>query len=176
MKVKYLILSSLIALTACSEEHVDLQSWMQETRLAARSKIRPVEPPQPLERVTYTAPTLAGPHAFSPDKMRSASQSANAPDLARPKELLENYGLEKLRFVGSIGPNHQLTGLIAIADGPNSHVYTVKPGNRMGQNYGEIQKITADGIELLETIEDTQNNGSWIKRTTFISVDGPSEQ
>lgn len=179
MKVKILILSLIATLTACSGEHEDLQSWMQETRLTARSKIRPVEAPKPLDVVSYSTPSIKGPHAFSPKKMRSASQSTNAPDLSRPKELLENYSLEKLKFVGSIGASNNLVGLISIIDGSGEaagrHVYTVKPGNYMGQNYGEIKKITSDGIELVEIVEDTQNNGNWITRTTFISIDGPSE-
>lgn len=177
MKTKLLILSSLIAVAACSEEHGDLQTWMQETRNAAKSKVRPVEPPKPLERVEYFAPQLEGPHAFSPNKMRSAAQATNAPDMNRPKELLENYSLENIKFVGFIGENNGLSALIEVGDKEanhsGKHIYTVRPGNYLGQNYGKISKITSDGIELVEVTEDTQ--GNWINRTMLITVDGPTE-
>lgn len=164
MKVKLLVLSSLIALSACSEEHGDLQSWMKQQRDSAKSKVRPAEKPAPMERVVYITPQLSGPHAFSSSKMRSAAQNANAPDMNRAKELLENYSLENLKFVGSIGTPNNLSGLVEV----DGHIYTVRIGNHIGQNYGRISKITADGLEIIEVVEDT--DGSWINRPTTLSA------
>ncbi|XXQ68794.1 pilus assembly protein PilP [Neisseriaceae bacterium B1] len=164
MKVKLLALSSLIALSACSEEHSDLQSWMQEQRNSAKSQIKPAEKPVPMEHVVYVTPQLSSPHAFSSSKMRSAAQNANAPDMSRAKELLENYSLENLKFVGSIGTPNNRSGLVEV----DGHIYTVRVGNHIGQNYGRISKITADGLEIIEVVEDT--DGRWVNRPTTLSA------
>lgn len=163
MKVKILILSSLIALTACSGEHDDLQSWMTQQRNEAKTRIHPVSKPAPLEPVTYVAPQLFGSHAFNSARMRSASQNANAPDLNRARELLENYSLENLNFVGSIGSSQNLSALIEV----DGHVYTVKPGNYVGQNHGRISKITPDTLEIIEVVEDA--DGNWVNRPATLS-------
>lgn len=164
MKVKILLLSSLIALTACSGEYSNLDTWMQEQRQEAKTKIKPVQLPAPLERAPYFAPPSKGVHAFNVSKMRSAAQNANMPDMNRPKELLENYSLENVKFVGSIGSSQNLAGLVEV----DEHVYTVRVGNYIGQNYGKISKITTDGIELIEVVEDAE--GNWIHRPAALSL------
>lgn len=160
MKVKLLLISSLIALSACSEEHGDLQSWMSNTRKAAKSKIKPAEKPAPVERVTYFAPPESGPHAFDVQRLKAAYPNGSVPDLNRSKEILENFSLENLEYVGSIGTNEKLSAMIS-ADG---HVYTVRVGNRLGQNFGRIVSITPDLIKIVETVEDT--SGKWTDRET----------
>ncbi|MBR6877210.1 MAG: pilus assembly protein PilP [Neisseriaceae bacterium] len=165
MKVKFLLLSSLIALSACSGEHGDLQDWMREQRDDAKTKITPVEPPAPLEHTAYFAPPSVGTHAFDIAKMRSATQNANMPDMDRPKEILENYSLENIKFKGSIGTKQKMAGLVEV----DGHTYTVRPGNYLGQNYGRISKITADGIELIEVVEDAE--GNWINRPATLSAE-----
>lgn len=163
MKLKLLMLSSLIALTACSNEHDDLQSWMKEQRNQAKSKVKPVEKPAPMERQPYFEPNFSGPHAFSKSKMRSASASANAPDINRTKEFLEQYSLENLKFVGAIGTKNNMSGLIDV----QGHIYTVKPGHYLGQNYGKITRITSDGIDIIEVVEDA--DGNWVNRPVTLT-------
>ncbi|MDO4434175.1 MAG: pilus assembly protein PilP [Alysiella sp.] len=153
MKQKILILSSLFILAACTEDS-NLQEWMQAEQLEAKKKVRPVQQPESIEAVTYYAPQFSGPHAFNIAKLKAAFQNSNAPDMNRAKELLENYSLENLKFVGTIGSGSNLSALIEV----EGHVYTVKPGNHLGQNYGKISKITTDKIEIIEVVEDAQGN------------------
>lgn len=170
MKVKLLLISSLIALSACSEEHGDLQSWMSNTRKAAKSKIKPAEKPAPVERVTYFAPPTSGPNAFDVQRLKAAYPNGNVPDLNRTKEILENFSLENLKYVGSIGANGKLSAMIN-ADG---RVYTVRVGNRLGQNFGRVVAITPDLIKIVETVEDT--SGKWIDRETeLLKADAEAE-
>ncbi|MCG6504941.1 MAG: pilin assembly protein [Neisseria sp.] len=157
MKVR-LLLASLFILSACSGEHDDLNSWMQQTRQEAKSKIRPPEPVAPVERVTYFPPQFSGPNAYSVQRMKAAYQNSNAPDLNRPKELLENYSLENLKYVGSIGTARSLSALIEV----DGHVYTVTPGKHLGQNFGRVSRITPDKIDIVEVVEDTF--GNWVNR------------
>lgn len=172
MKAKLFLMSALV-LAGCSEQYGDLQSWMQETRNEAKSKIRPAEPPAPIEPVTYFPPQTSGPNAFNAQRLKAAFQNNNAPDLQRNKELLENYSLENLRYVGSIGSGNNLSALIEVEVNGEPHVYTVKQGNHLGQNFGRIAKITPDKIDIIETVEDTY--GNWVNRPTELLPSASTE-
>ena len=105
-------------------------------------------------------------------RMKAAFQNGSAPNLNRTKELLENYSLENLRYVGSIGSKNALSALIEVEVNGQPHVYTVRPGNYLGQNFGRITKITADRIGIVETVEDTF--GNWVNRDAelTLTIDG----
>lgn len=162
-------------LTACLDfsEQDDLQQFMTESRQKAQSK--PPEVFTPAVRPQYIDPPDINPHAFSILRMRpeeaemvdetgNRKTGLNAPNLNRPKEVLEGYDLENLRFVGTIGSSgSSLSGLVE-ADG---HVYTVRVGNYMGKNYGRVVKITADEITLVEKFEDANNN--WTDKQTKLA-------
>ena len=55
----------------------------------------------------------------------------------------------------------------------NGHVYTVYPGNYIGQNYGKIQSITDDLIVLTELVEDS--SGNWIYRKAELPLSNNAE-
>ena len=169
MKAKFLLLSSLVLLGACSEEGGDITEWMNAQRAEAKMKVRPVEEPAKIEPVTYLAPEVNGPNAFSSERMRAAYQNAQIPDLNRPKELLENYSLENLKYVGSIGAPKALSAMIEV----EGHVYKVNVGNHLGQNFGRITQITPDAIKIVEIVEDVF--GNWSNRRTEILLDGTAD-
>ena len=167
MKVKLVLMSALV-LTGCSEKYGDLQAWMSQARADAKAKVRSIEPPALLEPVTYFAPQQSGPNAYSMQRMKAAFQNGNAPNLNRTKELLENYSLENLRYVGSIGTVSALSALIEVEVNGQKHVYTVRSGNHLGQNFGRITKITTDKIEIVETVEDS--SGNWVDRDAELTL------
>ena len=161
MKVKLFLMSALV-LAGCSEQYGDLQEWMSQARAEAKTKVSPVEPLAPIEPVTYFAPQITGPNAFNMQRMKAAFQNGNAPDLNRSKELLENYSLENLNYVGSIGAGKALSAMIEV----EGHVYTVNVGNHVGQNFGRIVRITPDVIKVVEVVEDA--SGNWTNREAEI--------
>ena len=162
MKAKLLLLSSIILLSACSEESGNVQEWMNQKKAEAKTKVRPVEEPAKLEPVAYFPPEFSGPNAFSTARLRAAYQNSQIPDLNRPKELLENYSLENLNYVGSIGAGTALSAMIEV----EGHVYTVNVGNHVGQNFGRIVRITPDVIKVVEVVEDA--SGNWTNREAEI--------
>ena len=169
MNIKILLMVSLVAVSACSEEYSDLQSWMSQTRQEAKSHLKPVEPPKKIEPVTYFAPPSVGVDAFNPQRMKAAFQNAHNPNLSRPKEILENYGLDSLKYVGYIGSGSRLRALIQV----DGHVYTVGVGNYLGQNFGQIVRITPDAIQIAEQVEDVY--GKWTRRDTKLSLNGSAD-
>ena len=166
MKLKLLILSSLIALSACIEQDGDLQAWMQQARAEAKSKIKPAEKPEPVEPVNYFAPVHEGPNAFNAQRMRAAYQNSNSPDMNRPKELLETFSLENIKYVGYIGSNNNFSAMVE-ADG---HVYNIKLGSHLGQNYGKLVAITPEALKIVEVVEDAY--GNWNNRDAELLLDG----
>ena len=60
-----------------------------------------------------------------------------------------------MAFVGTLQSGGKVSGFIKV----NDHVYTVYPGNYIGQNYGRIQSITEDKIILTEQIETATATG-----------------
>lgn len=169
MKAKLLLIPLVVILAGCSEEHEDLQLWMTQAKQEAKMNVQKPQPPEPVQPVQYTVPPHISPHAFSIHRMRSAYQAGNAPDLNRVKEVLEDYELDALKFVGVIGSGKALSGLIDV----DGHVYTVKPGNYMGKHYGRIVSITADEIVLSETVEDSF--GNWVQRKAKVIPSADAE-
>ena len=83
----------------------------------------------------------------------------------RPKETLEAFSLENMAFVGTLQSGGKVSGFIKV----NDHVYTVYPGNYIGQNYGRIQSITEDKIILTEQVEDSY--GNWVYPEGRIAIE-----
>lgn len=165
MKTKILLLSSVFVLAACDMANDDLQQWMADEKRAAKQKVKPPVAPEPVQPVTYVTPGQISPNEFNERRMRVIS-TENRPELNRPKELLEEYPLENLKFVGTIGSGNGLSGLIEY----NGHVYTVKKGNFVGQNFGRVSKITTDGITVTEAVENA--DGGWRNRHIQLGPNG----
>ena len=91
------------------------------------------------------------------------------PDFDRPREPLEDYGVDQLAMVGTIqrpdGP------LIALVKDNIEGVHQVKVGSYLGRNHGKVLQVTDNQIQLLELVPDGGN--SWIERprTMWLSDD-----
>lgn len=165
MKTKILLLASVLALTACIGEHDDLDAWMREQKQAAKRKVKPPVAPEPVQPVTYVSHGLIIPHEFNERRMRAPS-TGSAPNVNRAKELLENFPLQNLKFVGSVKSDKGLSALIEA----NNHVYTVKVGNYVGENYGRITAISQDSITITEKVENA--DGGWDNRHIQLGANG----
>ncbi|KPN73897.1 MULTISPECIES: pilus assembly protein PilP [Neisseria] len=163
---KTLLLAGILAVSACTSSHDDLTKWMRDTRQQAKSKIIPFEAPAAIQAKNYTAPNFSGLHAFDSKRLVAMQQGANAPNNNRAKEVLESYSLENLKYVGSLTKGKQTSGYVEA----NGHVYTVLPGNYIGQNHGRIQSITADKILITELVEDSY--GNWAYRKAELPLSG----
>lgn len=166
MKTKILLLASMLALTACiGGEHDDLNNWMNEQKQAAKQKVKKPVAPEPVQPVTYVSHGLIIPHEFNERRMRTPSTSS-APNVNRAKELLENYPLQNLKFVGSVKSDKGLSALIDVG----GHVYTVRVGNYVGENYGRITAISQDSITVTEKVENA--DGGWDNRHIQLDANG----
>ena len=159
LEKKYIpLLSSILFLIACSE-HDDLKQWMSNVKQQAIKSYPEQEVPSVNAMATYTPPSFVGLQAFNPDRLKAGRQTGdNGPNMSRPKEILEAFGLEKLAYVGSMVKGGKSIGFIKVDD----HIYTVNVGNYIGQDFGRIIAIMPDQIVIQEMVEDT--DGTWQHR------------
>ncbi len=128
----------------------------------------PADPIEPLPEFTDPVPYL-----YSAGNLRSpfdsplpqANNSKDAPDVNRPKELLEAYALDSLHMVGTIQKAGQSWALIAA---PTGMIYRVTLGSHMGENYGEVTSISNDKVQLVETVPN--GVGGWSKRDASLGL------
>ncbi|BBF87118.1 type IV pilus biogenesis protein PilP [Aquitalea magnusonii] len=156
-----------LLLTACGSSNTeDLHAWMQQASQGLRGQIDPLPQAQAYQPFTYNAFDIPDP--FNPVKLQMAKKqnAANAPDFKRPRELLENYDLDKLKMVGLLKRNNITYALIRT---PESSIYRVQPGNFIGPNFGQIKRISDTELVLSETVEDL--NGEWVQRETSMYLD-----
>ena len=157
LRILGLIGTSLL-LSACSE-HDDLRQWMANVKQQAIKSYPQQEVPSVNAMATYTPPSFVGLQAFNADRLKAGRQTGeDGPNMNRPKEILEAFGLEKLAYVGSMMKAGKSIGFIKVDD----HIYTVNVGNHIGQDFGRIVTIEPDRIVIQEMVEDT--DGSWQHR------------
>ena len=165
MRKDLLYFSTAFLLTACSLTKGGLENWMSEAQKEAQKSVRAVEIPTVSKSQEYTDPVINGLNIFDPKRLQPTRQNGiNAPDPNRPKEILENFSLESLRYVGSFKQGNRLSAFVE-ADG---HTYTVHVGNYLGQNYGRITSITPDKIIVSEVTEDSY--GEWQRREAELEL------
>ena len=167
---KLLVASACIALVSCSGnggDHEDLRRWMDDATKGVKGKIPPLPQVRPYEPVAYDAGNLVDP--FKPAKIapeRSSRGGGNQPDLDRPREPLEAYPLESLKFVGSMTKKGASYAIIQV-DGA---LYQVRAGNYLGQNFGVITKVSESEVVLKELVQDAA--GDWVEKVSSLLLQG----
>jgi type IV pilus assembly protein PilP len=108
---------------------------------------------------------------FSSQKLSVAlKQEARAPNsllarqLNRRKEPLEAFPLDSMSMVGSVTKQGQPYALLRV----DALLYQVKVGDHIGQNYGQITRISETEITLQETVQDAA--GEWIERPATLQL------
>jgi type IV pilus assembly protein PilP len=154
-----------LALAACSgDKGDDLDQFMQSAANNMGKTVEPLPEVLPYSPLEYNADgTLADP--FKPRKAASKTGSLQ-PNTNRPKEALEGYPLESLKYVGSMSKNKLTFALIKT---PDNTVQQVKVGNYLGPNYGLITAINESDIALKEIVQDDLT-GDWIERSASINL------
>jgi type IV pilus assembly protein PilP len=162
--------TAALVLTACStgDDQEDLRRWMNEAAKDARGKIPPLPQVKPYESVAYDAGNLLDP--FKTAKLGVEQQKPSGtglqPDMNRPREPLEAYPLESLKYVGVMTRKNTSFALIQV----DGSLYQVRVGNYMGQNFGVISKVSESQVALKELVQDSA--GDWVERESTLLLQG----
>lgn len=167
MKIKHLLLIQLcVLLTGCQgDKGDDLDKFMEEAGQNMRPKVEPLPEVKPYIPIEYNADgSLINP--FKARKALSDGAGKLQPNMNRPREPLEAYPLESLKFVGTI---EKLGLRYALIRTPDNSVQQVKVGNYLGQNFGMVAEINESGVVLKEIVQDDLS-GDWIERTASVDL------
>ena len=168
MKKTVAALLSLFLLACSGTDHEDLRQWMSDVSKGLKGKVPELPQVKPYEAVPYDVGNLLDP--FKPGKIgpeqKKGSGGGLQPDLDRPREPLEAYPLESLKYVG-VMTRKSTSFAIVLADGA---LYQVRAGNYMGQNFGVITKISELEVKLKELVQDSA--GDWTERESVLMLQG----
>jgi len=154
-----------VALAACNgDQGDDLDQYMRDATKDVKPRIKPLPEVKPYLALQYNADGIL----TDPFRARKAVNKSSVlqPNLNRPKEPMEAYPLESLKYVGMLSKN-KLT--YALLKTPDSAVQQVKLGNYVGQNYGRVTKITDGEVVLNEIIQDDLS-GDWVERVSSLTL------
>jgi type IV pilus assembly protein PilP len=164
-------------LAGCLKGNGDLEKFVADEKAApSKTPITPVPAPKNFETFTYrtSQPDVTG-HLearrdpFGPglkEKKEAEASQGLMPD-PHQKEKLENYPLDSLKMVGTVGAGASMEGLVKDPDGTVNRVHL---GNYLGQNNGKITAISDKRIDLVELIPE--GNGRWPEHPTSIELGG----
>lgn len=162
---KVFTVSISVILTGCIGANIsELDTWMENNPTDIHVTIEPIPEVQPYTAFIYQASNNVDP--FSSSKLNAGllGVSKSIHD-TRPKQLLEEFDLERLKMVGVLSKNGVSYALIKSPKG----LHRSSVGDYLGQNNGKIVKITESEVELSETVQEV--NGEWIQRaeTLYLS-------
>lgn len=156
----------IVGLSACGNEAtMDLREYIQEVKARQKGRIPPLPKPQEFKIFSYDDSTIRNP--FEPTVEIQALDTNNGlkPDMARNRDVLEQYALGSLKMMGSLEKNGKLWALVRASDGT---LFRTTTGRHLGKNNGRILRITESQIELKEIVSDGM--GGWIERTSTLAV------
>jgi type IV pilus assembly protein PilP len=143
----------------------NLQKWVAEVKKRPAPALDPLPVMQQFETFEYAAQGLRDPfsNAFADE---GSASSGPRPDPNRRKELLEQFPLDSLDMVGTIGTG---ASQVALVTAPDKVTYRVRPGMYMGQAEGRVTDVTESRIDLVELVPD--GAGGWLERPASIALD-----
>jgi type IV pilus assembly protein PilP len=165
-----LALACSLLLAGCGEGDVqEVRDWMAQVQRETKPSVKPLAEPKDFIPYAYGAKGEVDP--FNPNKLMgelarlaAMKQSPNAPDLKRPRELLETFPLDTMRMVGTMQKNGADYALVQI----DKTVYRVKAGQRIGQNFGVVTRVDDDGVDIREVVQDA--TGDWVEHMAKLEL------
>jgi len=161
----------VLALGACSRgvtstpgDAPNLEKWVADVRARPAPPLEPLPVMQQFETFEYAAQDLRDP--FSDAWSNQGGGSGLRPDPNRRKEPLEQYPLDGLDMVGTLGTG---ANLIALVMAPDQVTHRIRPGAYLGQSDGRVTAVHEDRIELVELVPD--GAGGWLERPAAIALE-----
>lgn len=158
--IKTLAIMSLVACSSSADDELSRYIFDVKARTAA-PPVPPIPSFVPIENFVYPE----NDSRRNPFKHRDAKvDDKEAPNINRPREPLEQFPLDALKFVGVLKQGSLVWGLISQ---PGGEIVRVRVGNYMGKDYGKIISIGSTSLKLEETV---QVEGKWEKKVTTFNL------
>ncbi len=165
------ILLTALALSGCGRsitstpgEAPNLEKWVAEVRARPAPPLEQIPLMQQFESFEYAAQNMRDP--FSTAFTNNNEGSGPRPNSQRRKQQLEQFPLDSLDMVGTLGLGSRVVGLVMA---PDKVTYRVVPGEYMGQSDGRVTAVYEDRIELVELVPD--GAGGWLERPATVALE-----
>lgn len=162
---------AVLALAGCSRgvtstpgEAPNLETWIAEIKARPAPPLDPLPVMQQFETFEYAAHGLRDP--FSNAFTDRSNGNGPRPDSDRRKQTLEQFPLDSLDMVGTLGGG---AGIVALVMAPDKVTYRVRAGAYMGQSDGRVTGVAEDRIELVELVPD--GAGGWLERPATVALE-----
>lgn len=154
-------------LAGCAGDELnDVREFVRTAHADKKPRVEPLPEIKIQENFTYSAANLPDPFAtFNLKPPAGKGGSIAGPDPNRRREPLEAYPLDALKMVGTLMRGKQAWVIIQAPDGT---VHRAKVGDYMGQNSGQIVRITEEKVELVELIQGPL--GDWVEREASLTL------
>jgi type IV pilus assembly protein PilP len=167
-----LLLTIVALLAGCAQSNeAELRTWMNDVRQQIRPLVQAVPEPKEFIPYSYESRTQVDPFdvqkvvmAVSRQQQVRATASSIRPDLDRRREVLEGYSLDQIRMVGTMRQNKVDVALLNT--GGATHL--VRVGNYVGQNFGQVTKISETEVQIKEIVQDAA--GEWVERPAKLEL------
>jgi len=152
-----------VVLAACGSSADDeLSRYIATINARPAHPIQPIPAFVPIEKFVYPENNPRR-SPFTPKEVEKIDDRL-APNVNRPKEPLEEFPLDALKFVGILKQGSIIWGLISE---PGGKVARVKVGNYMGKDFGKVISIKRTSLTIEETV---QIAGKWEKKLTTFNL------
>jgi len=159
----WLAAGAVALLAACSGRDAQLNEFIEQTKAEQGGRVEPLPEIKPFDTFAYSDSGKRSP--FVPGGSGTGSNSGVRPNANRPREFLEQFSLDTLKFVGTLQIGSRHFGLLKVPDG---RVAQVQVGNYIGQADGRINTIADNKINLTEVVPD--GLGGYIERPAAIGL------
>ena len=161
------------ALAGCGPNLDDLDIFFKTVREQPGGTIEPLPEFAAYEPFAYGAMGLRSPFE-APLRVRPRTNGPGGkevkPDLARPKQYLEQFNIIDVKMVGTLNRPGEFFGLVTE---PSGGVHRVRIGDYLGQNYGRITGVGPGTIDLTEIVSD--GVGGWQERNRVLALGGTAD-
>jgi len=167
-----LIVPVLFLFGGCANESkADLVEFVESTFKNNKPDIEPLPPVEPYEEFIYIDEGLIDPFDISNVRVGESSDE-NEEVSSRRREPLEAYSLESIQMDGIIEFGGKLSALVRTPDG----VFSVKVGNYIGLNEGEVVSINSEEhvVEIRERVRNAI--GLWEFRSAKLQGNDPLQK
>jgi type IV pilus assembly protein PilP len=158
-----LLVTGLLA--GCGNDMGELEQYIAEVKARRSAAIEPIPQIKQFDAFVYLPGDRRDPFIEVEPRNDQFANNSLRPDMRRPREPLEEFPVDSLRMLGMVTAQDHRYALIKA---PDNVVHRVAMGDHLGQNYGEVVRITESEVGLKEIVPD--GFGGWVERPAKLAL------